>query len=463
MSLVDPILFGTLEEVQEALKAGSDIEEVDVYGFTPLIEAAIANKTDVAALLLKSGADANGQDASGRTALHWAIDNANLELSQLLLKHNAEPNMPTTAGQPALIYPILRQQNELKKLLCDYGASLNFAQDFINAKLLGHRYELAGKVDIFYPKGQGSFIELKYEGFFLEFTIDIICHSLQRYSNHFSARHLQPYFPYLRLIIEAFIRARTLLKYQRYTIDIQQYADQIDPLLTKNLLLLPVAYEGHAISFIQYKNFLVRCDRGENSRREGSVVLYQIGNMKNWNLPFIKQLIYKRQTQKFITQGIKRVLGLTAMTQLPLASQLIGNCSWANVEASIPALLFLLLLPARNFPKSCEKDKAHAIDFYRNWMQWDKDRALEECIKGFQYASRTRKASKATILAAILFQTCDYQRSEDMEKAERILKILTLSEYDYLLKSYKKIYWDMRKTKQGLNFLHLLDVCGVSL
>lgn len=461
MSLAHAILFGTIDEVRHALESGEHPEELDDYGFTPLIESAIANKVAVAELLLKAGAQVDNTDASGRTALHWAVDNANLDLCQLLLKHKADPNAYTSGSQPLLIYPLLRHQDQLKKLLIDYGASINFAQDFISAKLLGHRYELAGKVDIFAPNKK--FIELEYEGFFLEFTLDIVCHSLERYRNHFSARQVRHYFNELHAIISAFINARHLLKYQRYTIDIEQFSDQIHPLLQEELLLLPLAYEGHAVSFIKYKDYLIRCDRGENSKREGSVVIYRINNHNAWSLAFVKQLLYKRQTRQFIVFDIKDILSLQPIDELPLSSQLIGNCSWANVEASIPAILFLLMFTKKNQKKSRQIYKKPALDFYQQWLQWDKDRALEESIHSFQYASAARKASKAAQLVAVVFQTCRYENDDDLKKVDQILRVLNLPQYHYLLKSYVTVYWEMRKTKQGLNFLNLLDACGVKL
>ncbi|WP_050816861.1 ankyrin repeat domain-containing protein [Rickettsiella massiliensis] len=345
-SFANQILFGTLESVEASIQAGADIEEIDEYGFTPLIEAAIANKPDVAALLLEYGADIQQTDATGRSALHWAVDNCNLPLCELLLANKANPNAVTMAGQPVLVYPLLRRQTELKQLLYRFGAKLSFAQDFILAKLIGHRYELSGTVDIVNP--QGRFIEVDYEGFFLEFTLDVIIDSLRRYKNHFSARSLRAQFNQFTQIIDAFTTAQALLQYQRYTINIEHYRHTIDALLEQQtLLLLPVAYEGHAISFIKYKSWLIRCDRGENSQREGTVVIYRINYLDRWNAEFIKKIIYQRQTREFITKTIHHVLGLTVIGHLPIPPQTQGNCSWANLEASIPAMRFIFTFQAQ--------------------------------------------------------------------------------------------------------------------
>ena len=455
------ILFGTLNGVEQYIQAGADIEETDEYGFSPLIEATIANKIDVVALLLEYGADINNADTTGRTALHWAVDNHNIALCELLLANKADANAYTTAGQAVLVCPLLRQQVELKKLLYRYGAKLSFAQDFIQAKLLGHRYELTGQVDI--VNGAKNFIEINYEGFFLEFTIDVILNSLRRYQNNFSSRHLRPYFDNLAKLIAAFSNAQALLKYQRYTINIQDYAHSIDALLDQELLLLPVAYEGHAIALIKYKNLLVRCDRGENSRREGSIVIYECQRPYVWNNEFCKQLIYTRQSREFLTQGIHRELGLVAIANLPIQGQIIGNCSWANIEASIAGILFLLsaVNTKGQLAFRFEKYQQQSLGFFQDWQIWDKDRALEECIQGFYYSNKARGATKATILAAILFQKST-QHLNDLKQAEAMLKILTLADYNYLLKSYLNVYWQSNKTPQGNNLIGLLDACGIS-
>lgn len=461
MSLAHEILFGTVENVDRMIQAGADVEEVDEYGYTPLIEAAIANRVEMAQILLEYGAEINKSDVTGRTALHWAADNNNLPLCELLLANKADPNAYTTGGQPILIYPLLRKQTELKKLLYQGKASLDFAQDYINTKLLGHRYELVGQVDI--VTAEERFIEIDYEGFFLEFTLDVVRNSLERYRNHFSARHLRTYFNYLHEIITSFANAIELMKFQRYTIDIKQYATQINAYLNQELLLLPVAYEGHAISFIKYKNLLVRCDRGENSKREGTVVVYQIGNPQRWTAEFVKQLIYKRQSREFVVDGIKDFLGLVTVETLPVEAQLIGNCSWANIEASIPAMLFLLQLQTSNAARDIQIYKGAALDFYREWTQWDKDRSLEECIHSFKTANKARKASKAAILGAILFQKCSYQVPKDLEKAEKIVEILTHPDYQYVIRSYVRVYWKDRQTREGKNLVQLLDDNGVKV
>src|SRR3989344_841758 len=185
------ILQGTSRSVAKMLDGDVEINEVDQYGFTPLIEAAIVDSVDLSRLLIEHGANVNNPDMVDRTALHWASDNNNIALCELLLEKGADPNAYTTASEPVLVTPTLRYFIQVKKLLYQYGADIHFAQDYINAKLIGHRFELKGEIDILNHKNQ--YILFDFEGFVLEFTVNVIRDSLVRYQNHFTARHLRPY------------------------------------------------------------------------------------------------------------------------------------------------------------------------------------------------------------------------------------------------------------------------------
>lgn len=461
-SLTDEILHQNLPGVERLLATGEeDVNEIDDYGYTPLIEAAIVNDVKIAELLIKHGADVNKDDVTGRTPLFWAAENDSVALSQLLLENNADPNAYTLGSQPVLANPLLRNHQELKKLLYKFGAKIDFAQDFINTKLIGHRYELIGQVDI--VNHRNHFIELDFEGFILEFTVSIIYDSLKRYKSHFAARHLRDYFKNLSHVIQAFAIANELLTYQQYTIDLKQHEQRLQQLTNSDLLLLPVAYRGHAISFIKFGRFLAKCDRGENSKREGTVVVYLINNLAAFNTHFVKNLIYKRQTPEFILDGFKQVLSLYPITILPISPQVTGNCSWANIEAAIPTMLFLLSLKNDLDYAEMLKLQKSAIKFYDEWLEWEKDSALHDCIESFHNANALRKASKVSILASVLFQTCDYTSNKGLDRAEKIFPILTLPDYRYVLDSYTSVYCKTSQplTLAGENLKQLLNYFDV--
>src|SRR3990167_10078056 len=87
------ILQGTPRSVAKMLEGDVEINEVDQYGFTPLIEAAIVDNVDLSRLLIEHGADVHMADMVERTALHWASDNNNIALCELLLEKDAYPKI----------------------------------------------------------------------------------------------------------------------------------------------------------------------------------------------------------------------------------------------------------------------------------------------------------------------------------------------------------------------------------
>lgn len=463
-TLAKQIIFGSLNDVAKYLKRGDVVlDQIDEYGYTPLIQTAIVNSLPKAKLIFEAGASIDFTDLTGRTALQWAVENNNVELTRYFLEKRANPNSYSRAGQPSLAMPVLRNQNAIKKLLYEYGADLNFAQDFINAKLLGHRFELEGRVDIL--DNTGKFTEIEFEGFYLEFSLAIVADSLRDFKNNFGGKHLREYFPLVQTIIKALQNGHELIKYQHYLVEIKEHEARIDSLLDGSPLLIPVAYYGHAISLVKYEDWLIRCDRGAFGRDNGTVIFYKMGRPELLNKSMIKNLLYKRQGQDFIDEGLIGLLQLKPMGVLPLSVQISGNCSWANIEAVVPTMIFILLLEQQRGSTVVNIDecKDRAMHFYKEWLEWDKNRALYFCINSFYQSNPARKATKAAILAAILFQQCAYFKSEDRQKAEKILPILTIREYDYILKSYFKVFGPVKDNEQIKNLAEFLEEYGIDV
>src|SRR6187431_947877 len=148
MTIAQDIISRRMPEFEAYLGEGASLDDIDEYGFTPLIQCAITRQVKIAEQLIARNVDINKPDVTGRTPLHWAVDNNDVDMTRLLLMNGANANAYTRNGLSVLVYPVLRGQDPLKHLLYQYGAKLDFAQDFINAKLLGHRFELQGDVDI---------------------------------------------------------------------------------------------------------------------------------------------------------------------------------------------------------------------------------------------------------------------------------------------------------------------------
>ena len=455
MSIANDIISCRVPDFDLYVHEGESLDDIDEYGFTPLIESAITRQPNIADLLIARGVNVNKPDVTGRTALHWTVDNGDVEFSRLLLSHGADANAYTRSGLSVLVYPVLRSQSALKHLLYQYGAKLDFALDFIYAKLLGHRFELTGDVDIVTAKGE--FIELDYEGFILEFTVAMIKDSLQRFTSSYSTRHLRGYFAGLHGVMDGLVIAEELLGFQHHVSLTDAHRARLGELLQAPLLILPAASRGHALCFVRYHNWWAKIDRGENSLTEGSVNIYRITRPDALSISFLQAFLYKKQSREYFHQAINQQLGLEPVYTMPIPSQITGNCSWANVQSVVPVAYALQQLSTTG-PFSSDE----AMIIYNAWVEWDKDRALDECVQRFYLANRIRKASFASMLAAVLFQACDDSESHHLVRAEKILTILTLPDYYYILHSYLETYCIKRLTRKGNNLLKLLDDCGVN-
>jgi hypothetical protein len=458
ITLADAIIAEDIHQVSEILQKNPSVNVIDEYGFTPLIEAAIADNKDIAALLIDYGADVNAQDMTGGTALHWATENNNLPLCQLLLEHQADANAYNFSGQPILTIAVLRQQAPLKTLLMRYGASLEFAQDFINTKQLGHLFELIGTANIVSPANQ--FVEIDFEGFFLEVTVGLIADSLFQFKNHFAARQLRRDEPFGQLIINNLLRAARLLKFQQYRVNLPKHAPEIKSLMHYEPLIIPVGYEGHAITFIKFSNMLIKCDRRESSRLYDNIVVYRVNRLEQLTQAFIQNLMYEKMSTDAINDWLPEILALEPITTLQIPAQVSGNCSWANVEACIPAVYFLLASQYTDFKQNMSHYKSLALRYFNQWQEWNRDRTLNLCLQQMQHIDSIRKACKAEILGAILFQRCNNTEIVNQARIDSILYRLTQPEFDYILQNYIQTYCYKTQENEGKDFLRLLKNYG---
>ncbi len=460
MSLSKEILEGTLAGVERRLANGEPVNIIDEYGYTPLIHAAATNRTDMAALLLKHHANVDLVDITGSNALHWAVDNSNLELSTLLLKYGANPNSYTANGQPALFYPLLRRNQPLVDLLLKNGANLDFAKDFINAKLIGHRFELQGYSDV--VNAEGLFISIDLEGFYLEFTLGLIRESLDRFINSYVANRMNIHADELRTIIQSYNNASKLREYKHFSVDVEKNKQTILKLIHTDLLLLPVSYKGHAINYIKHGDFLAKCDRGVQKMTD-PIVIYTVNNPEALSPQFYNSLLYKPQTEKFIKVDLHRILGLQPYAKLPISHQVTGNCSWANTESAAPTMLYMLLHDKIKDKSVVDSLVNEIMKFYASWLEWDKDRAIEDCLLDFESISFARQKAKAALLGVILFQACNPNKPTDVNRAKKILKILSRKEFHYIVRIYANIYIRGNKSSEGRSFQRLIELCGYQL
>ena len=102
VSLHMAALQGNIHAVQQHIEAGSDLNEKDQYGSSPLIIAATFGKTEVAKALIQAGANMNIRNNEGSTALHIAAFFCRPEIVKALLEKGMDKNAKNNAGRTAL-------------------------------------------------------------------------------------------------------------------------------------------------------------------------------------------------------------------------------------------------------------------------------------------------------------------------------------------------------------------------
>jgi CubicO group peptidase (beta-lactamase class C family) len=94
-------LQGNIEAIRQHIDAGSDLNERDAWGSTPLIIAAAFGKTEVARALIEARADLNITNNDGATALHTAAFLCRTEIVEVLLDNGANKYLRDNFGNTA--------------------------------------------------------------------------------------------------------------------------------------------------------------------------------------------------------------------------------------------------------------------------------------------------------------------------------------------------------------------------
>ncbi|WP_161594626.1 serine hydrolase [Marimonas lutisalis] len=98
------VIAGNLTAVEQHIAAGTDLNQRDDFGSTPLIIAAVFDRPKVAAVLLAGGADAALRDAQGSTPLHIAAFLGRTEVVRSLLDAGVDRYARSANGAMAFDY-----------------------------------------------------------------------------------------------------------------------------------------------------------------------------------------------------------------------------------------------------------------------------------------------------------------------------------------------------------------------
>jgi fucose 4-O-acetylase-like acetyltransferase len=123
VSIYIAALQGNIEAIQQHIDAGSDLNEKDAYGSSPLIVAATFGRSEVARALIDAGADMKITNNEGSTPLHIAAFFCHTEIVKALLDKGADKNALNMAGRTAL-ESVSRPFDDVKGIYDGLGAAL---------------------------------------------------------------------------------------------------------------------------------------------------------------------------------------------------------------------------------------------------------------------------------------------------------------------------------------------------
>ena len=157
---------GNIEAVKQHIAAGTDVNAMNKYGWTPLYEAVTGGHKDIADLLISKGADVNAKEAKNRiTALHWAAWRGRKEIAELLIAKGANLNAKNNVGGTPLHNAAWKGHVEIAKLLIVKNADVT-AKDVEGQTPLDWAEEEKHKeiADLLCKHGGKTGEELKAEG-----------------------------------------------------------------------------------------------------------------------------------------------------------------------------------------------------------------------------------------------------------------------------------------------------------
>jgi len=126
---------GNERAVRLFLNAGIRPDEKDALGVTPLIKAAMFNRSAVASLLIKANADVNTANSQGYTPLHWAALKGYLDIVEMLLAAGAGVDPRSGLGLTPLMQAAMSGHARVCDVLIAKGAGVNEADKRGNTPL----------------------------------------------------------------------------------------------------------------------------------------------------------------------------------------------------------------------------------------------------------------------------------------------------------------------------------------
>src|ERR1700722_13836166 len=124
-AVLDAVLRKEAGALRRAIEAGSNIDQPDREGRTPLSNAVGDGEVEIVKILLRAGANVDASDSQGITPLHFAAQRHSAEITNLLLSSGAKVDSRDSFGNT----PLFRAVFESRGLAQVVSALLNAGAD----------------------------------------------------------------------------------------------------------------------------------------------------------------------------------------------------------------------------------------------------------------------------------------------------------------------------------------------
>lgn len=126
-ALLNAINRNNLQQVEELIRQGADVDELDRNGDAPLVMAAYKGYADIVKALLEAGADVRAVDPGMKaTALHAAAYAGQTEAAKLLVAYGIDINKQGPYNGYTALHDAIWQNNiDIVKVLLAADANLS--------------------------------------------------------------------------------------------------------------------------------------------------------------------------------------------------------------------------------------------------------------------------------------------------------------------------------------------------
>lgn len=384
-------------ELIQILSAHSllDLNEKTIFGKTALTLAITENHSETAeALIADPRLDINLLDDNMRTPLMLAIIYQHWSVAKTLIADSRiDLNPQNQHGFTALDLAEIYMNNDIAELIRQSGKDA-ISDEKKNFKILGHSWELKGKVPL-------GIQEVIFTGYKTTLFVDFIVSSF----SEFHKEH--PDFISDEQFTTIFKSLNSLKSFSS--------ENAINDFKNGLPIIISTGSTNHAISVVIHKSYLMICNKGDGTLRPIEAYKIDPGKLTKEMIVDIQNCMHKPLSEGFnvlfgksfnpnakdsdrefgpLLQGLKAERNDKTchwLENLPHTSRIqkVGNCAWESPETAVYAIMGLLSALKSDLTKlSSMEEKQLAEKTYEAFKKWEKFTQLEAVIQSLRHIEK---------------------------------------------------------------------------